>query len=126
MSETRHIPRIVPAAKVLLGAGVGVLIAFLLPRFATGFYHFLAANLPRISANADTLVPGIAAYVIATLAAHRMIAGFYQRRGKTWPFSNTCCFAALLPVLFIIAFLVPGVILHLKLLAAESWFGVGR
>lgn len=125
MSDVCHIPRLGRAARLLLYAGIGVIIVFLLPRFATGFYHFLAANLPRISANADTLIPGIGAYLIATLAAHRMIAGFYQRRGKTWPFSNTCCLAALLPVLFIIAFLVPGVILQLKLIAGDSWFGAG-
>jgi hypothetical protein len=119
MSEARHFPRIGPAAKLLLYAGGGVILAFLLLEAATGLYHFLAANLPRISTNADTLMPGIAAFVIATLAAHRMISAFYQRRGKHWPFSNTCCLAALLPVLFIIAFLVPGVILQLQLLAGE-------
>jgi hypothetical protein len=132
MSETRHIVRLGPAARLLLYSGFGTILAFLLMivltpsvlagllfGFATGFYHFLAANLPRISANADTLMPGIAAFVIATLAGHRMIAGFYQKRGKHWPFSNTCCLAALLPVLFIIAFLVPGVILQLQLLAGE-------
>jgi hypothetical protein len=116
MSEACGISRFGPAARLLLG----VLIALPMPGFATGSYYFLAANLPRISANADTLIPGIGAYLIATLAAHRMIAGFHQRRGRTWPFSNTCCLAALLPVLFIIAFLVPGVILLLNLLAGES------
>lgn len=125
MSEVSHVSNLSPAAKMLY-AGLGAISAFPLLRLATGFYQFLAANLPRSSANADTLIPGIAAYLIATLAAHRMIASFYQRRGRTWPFSNTCCLAALLPVLFIIAFLVPGVILQLKLLAGEPWFGAGR
>lgn len=139
MSETRHIPRPGPAASLLLYAGLGTIVVFLilivvtpsvffglLFRFATGFYHFFAANLPVISINTDTLIPGIAAFVIATLAAHRMLAGFHQRRGKSWPFSNTCCLAALLPVLFIIAFLVPGVILQLQLLASELGFGAQR
>lgn len=126
MSETRHISRLGPAARLLFGAACGVIIALLLLQIATGFYHFLAANMPRISTNADTLMPGIGAYVIATLAAHRMIAGFHHRRGKHWPFSNTCCLAALLPVLFVIAFLVPGVILQLQLLAGELGFGAPR
>jgi len=126
MSEARHVFLHSPAAKLLLYAGLGLIIAFLLLPFATCSYHFLAANLPRISANTDTLIPGLGAYLIATLVAHRMIAGFHQRRGKIWRFSNTCCLAALLPVVFIIAFLVPGVILNLKLLAGDSWFGAGR
>lgn len=121
MSESSHILRHHPAARLLFRAGVGMVIAFLLLCFATGFYQFLAVNLPRISVNADTLIPGIAAFAIATLAAHRMIAACYRKRGKHWPLSNTCCLAALLPVLFIIAFLVPGVILSVKLLVGESW-----
>jgi hypothetical protein len=126
MSETRHVRCLVPKARLLLCAGGVVIIALPLLRFATGLHHFLAANLPVISVNADILVPGIAAFVVATLAAHRMLAGFHQRRGKHWPFSNTCCLAALLPVLFIIAFLVPGVILHLELLAGELWSDAAR
>jgi Mn2+/Fe2+ NRAMP family transporter len=121
MSETRHVPRLGPRAKLLLGAGGVAIIAFPLLRFAAGCHHFLAANLRVISLNADILVPGIAAFVIGTLATHRMLAGFHQRRGRHWPFSNTCCLAALLPVCFTIAFLVPGIILHLELLAGELW-----
>jgi hypothetical protein len=119
MSEAHYLTRLGPAAKMPLYVSLCAIIAFPLLRIATGFYHFLAANLPRISANADTLIPGIAAFVIATHAAHRMIAGYYRKRGIIWPFSNTCCLAALLPVLFIIAFLVPGVILNLQLLVVE-------
>jgi hypothetical protein len=126
MSETRHVPRLGPRARLLLGAGGVVIIAFPLLRFATGCYLFLAANLPVISVNADILVPGIAAFVVATLAAHRMLAGFHQRRGRHWPFSNTCCLAALLPICFIIAFLVPGIILHVELLAGELWPDAAR
>jgi hypothetical protein len=48
-----------------------------------------------------------------------MIASYHRKLGKHWQFSNTCCLAALLPVLFIIAFLVPGVILQVKLLFSE-------
>jgi hypothetical protein len=114
MSETSH--RFSPLLGPMLRAGYFVIIAFLLLGLTTGCYHFLTANLPRISANADTLIPGIAAFVIATLAAHGMIAAYHRKRGRNWPFSNTCCLAALLPVLFIIAFLVPGVILQVKLL----------
>jgi len=121
MSETRHVRCLVPRARLLLCAGGVVIIALPLLRFATGFHHFLAANISEIFINADTLIPGIAAFVLATLTAHRLIAGYHQRRGKHWPLSNTCCLAALLPVCFIIAFLVPGVILHLQLLAGELW-----
>jgi hypothetical protein len=103
----------------LLRAGFVVIIALSLLLSAIGSYHFLSTNLPRISVNADTLIPGIAAFLIATLAAHGMIAAYHRKRGKHWQFSNTCCLAALLPVLFIIAFLVPGVILQVKLLFSE-------
>lgn len=117
MSEPSH--RFGPVAGLMLRAGFIVIIAFLLLGLTTGCYHFLTANLPRISVNADTLIPGITAFLIATLAAHGMIAAYHRKRGKQWPFSNTCCLAALLPVLFIIAFLVPGVILQVKLLIGE-------
>lgn len=114
MSEPSH--RFGSLAGLMLRTGLAVIIAFLLLALATGCYHFLTTNLPRISVNADTLIPGIAAFVIATFAAHGMIAAYHRKRGKHWPFLNTCCLAALLPVLFIIAFLVPGVILQVKLL----------
>jgi uncharacterized membrane protein YhaH (DUF805 family) len=117
MSETSH--RFGPVAGLMLRTGFVVIIAFLLLALAIGSYHFLTANLSRISVNADTLIPGIAAFVIATLAAHWMIAAYHRKRGRNWPFSNTCCLVAMLPVLFIIAFLVPGVILQLKLLFGE-------
>lgn len=126
MSETRHVPRPGPRARLLLCAVGVVIIALPLLRFAIGCHHFLVANLSEISVNPDILVPGVAAFVLATLATHRMLAGFHQRRGKHWPFSNTCCLAALLPVLFIIAFLVPGIILHLQLLFGEEWSGAAR
>ena len=117
MSETSH--RLGSLTVLMLRAGFVVIIALPLLLSAIGSYHFLTANLPRISVNADTLIPGIAAFVIATLAAHLMIAAYHRKRGRRWPFSNTCCLAALLPILFIIAFLVPGVILQLKLLFNE-------
>jgi hypothetical protein len=135
MSEIRHILRFRPAARLLLWLGLGTIFVFggmlvltpaglsgVLLRFATGFHHFLATNLREISVNADILIPGIAAFGIATLALHGMSAACCRKRGKPWPFSNTCCLAALLPVLFIIAHLVPGVILQIQLLAAESGF----
>jgi hypothetical protein len=135
MSETRHLLRFSPAARLLLCLGLGTIFVFLwmfvltpaalaavLLRLATGFPRFLATNLPEVSVNADILIPGIAAFGIATLAIHGMGAACCRKRGKHWPFSNTCCLAALLPVLFIIAHLVPGVILQIQLLAAEPWF----
>ena len=93
-----------------------------LSRFLTGFVRFLARNIPAMSPNAATWVPGVVAFAIATAVLHRLLAGPLRRRLGTWRVSHTISLAMVLPVLFIIAFIVPGIILHAVPLAMEPWF----
>jgi hypothetical protein len=82
-----------------------------------GFIFFLERNLERMNFNADTLVPGCVAYGLVVLLLDWKLRQLCQKRGRTWRFYSSFLVGLLLPALFGISFLVPGVMLHLQELA---------
>jgi hypothetical protein len=83
-----------------------------------GFAFFLEKNLARMNINADTLVPGCVAYGLVVLLLHWKLRLLCQKRGLTWSFYSSILVGLLLPALFGISFLVPGVMLQLQGLTA--------
>ena len=94
-------------------------------RLLTGFARFLARNIPEISPNAATWLPGVAAFVIGTVLFHQWMAGPLRERFSRWSFLQTLALAMVIPVLFGTAFIVPGILLHAIPLAKEPWFQEG-
>ncbi|WP_265594476.1 hypothetical protein [Haloferula sp. BvORR071] len=86
----------------------------LLFRLLVGFWFFLATNLPLISTNAATWVPGLAAFGLAVVGIHVFLRPWAVKKGKRWPVGNSLALGAVIPVLFVIAFLVPGILLQLQ------------
>lgn len=83
-----------------------------------GFVYFLERNLGRMNFNADTLVPGCIAYGLVVLLLHWKMRQLCQKRGRAWSIYSSFLVGLLLPALFGISFLIPGVILHLQELSA--------
>lgn len=84
-----------------------------------GFWFFLRDNLKAASPNADTWVPGVLAFIAALWIAHLYVAKWARRRGVHWTAASTLALGMLLPVLFALAFLVPGVLFHARSLGEE-------
>lgn len=93
-------------------------------RFLTGFWHFLATNVPAISWNAATWGPGLGAFLIAVIFAHRWLSRWASRTGRPWSFATSFCVVSLVPVLFVIAFLVPGVLVQWEMLRESVWIDI--
>lgn len=87
-----------------------------------GFFFFLRENLARISTDSATWVPGLLAFCLALAIGHRFLHSYAVRKNRTWSFITTVCLGLVLPVLFIVAFIVPGVLLQAKSLAQIPWF----
>lgn len=96
----------------------------ILERFITGFWHFLAANIPAISWNAATWEPGLGAFLVAVVLLHRWLSRWASRTGRPWSFATSFCFVLLVPVLFVISFIVPGVLLQWEALRETIWIDV--
>lgn len=82
-----------------------------------GFVFFLCRNLQRMNLNWDTLAPGLTAYGMVVLLLHWGLRRFCRIRSREWSFLSSFVVALLLPAVFGISYLVPGVILHLGELA---------
>ncbi len=82
-----------------------------------GFVFFLERNFPRMNFNWDTLAPGLAAYVLALFMFHWSMRKFCRARTRDWSFRSSCVVALLLPAVFGISFIVPGLILQIQALA---------
>ena len=91
-------------------------------RLLTGFASFLQVNLPRISADAGTWGPGLAAFGLALVVGHFFLRGWAKKRNRPWSAVSTLCAGLVLPLLFAISFLVPGVLLQVELLNEMKWF----
>lgn len=91
-------------------------------RLLTGFAWFLRENLPRISTDAGTWGPGLAAFVLALVVGHFFLRGWAKKRNRPWSAGSTLCAGLVLPLLFAISFLVPGVLLQVELLGDIRWF----
>ena len=83
-----------------------------------GFVFFLGRNLGRMNFNSDTLVPGCVAYGLAVLLLHLSLRRLCRKGGRAWSFYSSLLVGLLLPAVFGISFLVPGVMLQLLELAA--------
>jgi hypothetical protein len=92
---------------------------------ATGFTGFLKQNVARISYDAGTWAPGLAAFVLALAVGHCWLARWAVRKNRPWGIGSTLCAGLVLPVLFITAFLIPGAILQVRELAQVKWFERG-
>ncbi len=84
-----------------------------------GFWFFLRDNLKAASPNADTWVPGVFAFIAALWIAHHYVVKWARMRGVHWTAASTLALGMLLPVLFALAFLVPGILFHARSLAEE-------
>jgi hypothetical protein len=93
----------------------------ILGRFLTGFWHFLDANLPAISWNAATWGPGLGAFLLAVAFLHRWLGRWASRTGRPWSFATSVCLVLVVPVLFVISFIVPGVLLQWEMLRQTVW-----
>jgi hypothetical protein len=82
-----------------------------------GFVFFLGRNLQRMNFNWDTLAPGLAAYVAALFVLHWSLGKFCRARSREWSLLSSFVVALLLPALFGLTFIVPGVILQIEKLA---------
>ena len=91
-----------------------------------GWFFFLRRNLQVLSMDSDVWIPGVVALVIAVSVAHVFLRGWAGRRGKPWPFGNSVALMLLLPLLFAISFLFPGVLLQAKQLGKEPWVKHGN
>lgn len=87
-----------------------------------GFVFFLMEKLPRISTDRATWLPGIGAFLLATVLADVMLKKAARNRDRDWNFKTTACLSLVLPALFAISFIVPGVILQMNSLARIRWF----
>lgn len=112
-------------AAVLLPPGIVERTWLVVFRFLTGFVRFLARNIPEISPNAATWVPGVAAFVIGMVIFHHWMARPLRERFSRWSFPQTFALAMVIPILFATAFIVPGILLHAIPLAREPWFQEG-
>ena len=92
----------------------------ILHHFLFGFVWFLERNLGRMNFNADTLVPGCFAYGLVILLLHWKLRRLCRKRGRAWSFCSSILVGLLLPAVFGISLIVPGVMLQLQALAAES------
>ena len=84
-----------------------------------GFVIFLERNFARVNYNLDTLVPGLVAYGFVIMLLHRKLLQFCRTRGRTWSFRSSIQVAMLLPAVFCISLLIPGIMLQLQELAAN-------
>lgn len=95
-------------------------------RLTAGFVFFLRDKLPRMSWNAATWIPGLAAFLAALLLIHRPLKRWAVARGRMWSGTSTFCLGLLLPLLFAISFLIPGAILQVRLLAQDDLVHASR
>lgn len=86
-----------------------------------GWFHFLRENLGRSTTNAATWVPGVVAFFVAVAVGHIFLKGWADRRAREWSAGKTLALSMVLPVCFVISFLIPGVILQGRQLAAVDW-----
>ena len=105
---------------VLVGSGLGPLDMVI--HLVAGFGFFLYGNLPKVASDAGTWGPGLAAWLVALAVGHRFLRDWATSRGFQWRVTTTACLGLLLPVLFAMAFIVPGILLQVDGLRKVRWF----
>jgi len=96
----------------------------ILGRLLFGFAPFLRENVSAISWNPATWVPGLGAFLIVVVFLHRWLSRWASRTGRSWCFATSFCVVSLVPVLFVIAFLMPGVLLQWEMLRDSAWIEI--
>jgi hypothetical protein len=128
MNKLRHLPWIIPLAffsAIILLARMGRTLVDHrdgLVHLVAGFYFFLRENIPAISGDAATWIPGLGAFLLAMAIAHFFLRAWAAKRNRKWSLSTTAALGAVIPVLFATAFIVPGVILQVSTLRDVRWF----
>jgi len=82
-----------------------------------GFPAHVGRVWPELTWNPDLWVPALVAFVLAGLLGHALLRGPMAARGVGWRWDHTLCLLGFVPLAFATAFLVPGVLLQLRLLA---------
>ena len=103
-----------------IGDAPGILDALF--HLIAGFGFFLGEKLPAITSDAGTWGPGLAAWWVALMVGHRFLRDWAVARGFQWRVTTTACLGLLLPVLFAISFIVPGILLQVDGLRKVRWF----
>ncbi|BCU78477.1 hypothetical protein llg_31920 [Luteolibacter sp. LG18] len=83
-------------------------------RLLTGWWSFLQHHIVPLRPDPDLWIPTVAALLLCLVALFLTA----RRIRVPHPFSAALSFILLLPVLFATAFLIPGIILQLQLLAS--------
>jgi hypothetical protein len=96
----------------------------LVGRLITGFWFFFRDNVPAISWDAGTWGPGLGAFLLALAFAHHFFKSLAARTNRYWSFASSFCLVLAIPVLFVIAFIVPGVLLQWEILRHVPWIDV--
>ena len=89
-----------------------------------GFWFFLRDNLPAMSFDAGTWGPGLAAFLLMITIAHRILKSWAAKTNRYWSVGSSFCVALLVPVIFVISFIVPGVLLQWEMLRQVVWIEV--
>lgn len=92
--------------------------------FGAGFWFFLRENLPAMSSDAGTWGPGLGAFLLATVLVHHFLAAWAARTNRHWSFATSFCLVLIVPVLFVIAFIVPGVLSQWEILRQVHWIEI--
>ncbi|MES2921715.1 MAG: hypothetical protein V4819_09215 [Verrucomicrobiota bacterium] len=92
--------------------------------FIGGFWFFLRDNLPAMSFDAGTWGPGLGAFLLAVVFAHRFLKAWAARTNRYWSFATSFSLALVVPVLFVISFIVPGVLVQWEMLRQVVWLEV--
>jgi hypothetical protein len=104
----------------LVSSGPGFLDAVF--HLVAGCWFFLREKLPTVSSDAGTWGPGVVAWMVALAVGHRFLRNWAAARGCQWRATTTACLGLVLPVLFVISFIVPGILLQVDGLRGERWF----
>lgn len=89
-----------------------------------GFWFFLRENVPAMSFDAGTWGPGLGAFLLATILAHRFLTAWAARTNRHWSLATTFCLVLTVPVMFVISFIVPGVLLQWEMLRQVPWINI--
>jgi len=133
MSKILFILRALLRTALILLASFILLVLFAMLASATGFqkmlfhlvagfWFFLIEKLPAVSSDAGTWGPGLAAWLVSLAVGHRFLRRWAAGRGLQWRVTTTTCLGLLLPVLFAMSFIVPGILLQVDGLRKVSWF----
>ncbi|WP_367870279.1 hypothetical protein [Luteolibacter sp. Populi] len=109
---------------LLFGLAIGTQfgITQVLYQLVVGFWFFLKENLSQVVSNAATWVPGLVAFFGAIVVMHFLLREWAGKTGRQWRWGTSVALASVVPVLFVIAFLVPGVFLQVRELSDVRWF----